>query len=266
MREPYSGIKEHYAESLSYFDSSNIVGCFLQGSQNYELSTPNSDIDSKLIVVPTFREIAMNEKPVSTTHVRENNEHIDFKDIRLYIDTFRKQNLNFLEILFTKYFVINSKYEEQWNRLVEAREEIARMNPIRCFESMRGVAYTKYKHMLKPTEGRMEVFEKFGYDPKELHHLMRIEGFMNRFYKDVPYEECLIPENKDYLISIKNGEISAAHATIIADQTLAVIDSHRDRALVKWEGVKENPAMVELLKDVQYEIMKIGILEELLYD
>lgn len=263
MREPYSGIKEHYMESLDYFDSSNIVGCFLQGSQNYELATPNSDIDSKLIVVPTFREMAMNKKPVSTTHIRRNNEHIDFKDIRLYIDYFRKQNLNSLEILFTKYFIINPLYEEQWNRFVEAREEIARMNPIRCFESMRGVAYRKYRNMYHPTEGRKEIFEKYGYDPKELHHLMRIEGFMNRFIRGDSYEECLIPENKDYLIKLKMGELSAPHANIVADTALGVVDSHLSRALTKWDGVKENPKMVELLHDVQYEIMKIGISKEL---
>ena len=143
-------LEEHYNEACQYFAHDNIVGLFCQGSQNYGLDIPGSDLDTKLIVTPTFQDLAFNKKPVSTTHVRANNEHIDFKDIRLYIDSFRKQNLNLLEILFTKYFVINPLYEEQWNRLVEAREEIARMNPIRCFESMRGVAYRKYRNMYHP--------------------------------------------------------------------------------------------------------------------
>ena len=80
-----SGVKDHWEESLQYFSMNNIVGIFLQGSQNYNLDTPNSDIDTKLIVTPSFSDIAFNRKAVSTTHVRENNEHIDFKDIRLYI-------------------------------------------------------------------------------------------------------------------------------------------------------------------------------------
>ena len=94
---------EHYEEALHYFDNNKIVGIFLQGSQNYGLDYEESDIDTKLIVVPTFKDIAMNKQPVSTTHFRANDEHTDFKDIRLYMQTFRKQNLNFLEILFTKY-------------------------------------------------------------------------------------------------------------------------------------------------------------------
>ena len=71
-------VKEHYNEALKYFDASNIVGIFLQGSQNYHLDIPTSDVDTKLITTPSFKNIALNRKPVSTTHVRANEEHIDF--------------------------------------------------------------------------------------------------------------------------------------------------------------------------------------------
>ena len=115
----------HYKESLEYFDKRNIVGLFLQGSQNYGLAYENSDVDTKLIVLPNFNEIAFNKKPVSTTHIRENEEHIDFKDIRLYMQTFRKQNLNFLEILFTPYKIVNPDYAPYWDVLINHREDIA---------------------------------------------------------------------------------------------------------------------------------------------
>lgn len=74
-------LREHYNEALEYFEESHIVGIWLQGSQNYMLDNSKSDIDTKLIVTPTFKDIALAAKPVSTTHIRENNEHIDFKDI-----------------------------------------------------------------------------------------------------------------------------------------------------------------------------------------
>ncbi|MBO5957917.1 MAG: hypothetical protein J6Q39_10230, partial [Bacteroidales bacterium] len=100
------GVREHYEEALQHFPKEQIVGVFLQGSQNYNLDYEGSDIDTKLIVVPNFRDICLNKKPVSTTHVRANDEHTDWKDVRLYMETFRKQNLNFLEILFTKFYII----------------------------------------------------------------------------------------------------------------------------------------------------------------
>jgi predicted nucleotidyltransferase len=99
-------VVEHYNESLQYFPENKIIGIFLQGSQNYGLETKESDVDTKLIVAPSFKEFAFNLQPMSTTHVRKNNEHIDFKDVRLMFKTLKKQNLNFLEILFTDYCVI----------------------------------------------------------------------------------------------------------------------------------------------------------------
>ena len=105
-------LRDHYNEALEYFPEDRIVGIFLQGSQNYGLEIPGSDVDTKLIVTPTFEDIAMNRKAISTTHIRANDEHIDFKDIRLMFQTFRKQNLNFLEILFTDFKIVNPLYAD----------------------------------------------------------------------------------------------------------------------------------------------------------
>ena len=49
------GLNEHLNESYKYFEQNQIVGIFLQGSQNYNLNLPNSDIDTKLIITPSFK-------------------------------------------------------------------------------------------------------------------------------------------------------------------------------------------------------------------
>lgn len=114
-REAYifKRLKEHYKEIDGKYE---IVGLFLQGSQNYGLDIYDddykSDIDTKAIVLPTLKDIVMNAPPISTTLVLENNEHIDLKDIRVMFDTFKKQNVNFIEILFTKFRLINPKYKD----------------------------------------------------------------------------------------------------------------------------------------------------------
>ena len=156
------GLKDHYIESLEFFKPDQIVGLFLQGSQNYELDTPDSDIDTKLIVVPSFRDIVLDVRPVSTTHIRENAEHIDFKDIRLYMETFFKQNLNFLEILFTDYRIINPLYIDYWRVLIEHREEIARMNPYRVVKSMQGIAKEKYHAMEHRYPSKADIIDAYG--------------------------------------------------------------------------------------------------------
>jgi predicted nucleotidyltransferase len=100
-----SRIQEHYEEVVNM--GYEVVGVFLQGSQNYELAYEGSDIDSKAIVLPKFNDFILNKPLTSTTHVCKNNEHIDLKDIRLMFECFKKQNINFVEILFTKYYIID---------------------------------------------------------------------------------------------------------------------------------------------------------------
>ena len=47
-------VQEHYDEALKYFPEDRIVGIFAQGSPNYGLDYEDSDVDTKLIVLPTF--------------------------------------------------------------------------------------------------------------------------------------------------------------------------------------------------------------------
>ena len=256
-------VKEHYNEALTYFPEDRIVGIFLQGSQNYGLATPQSDVDTKLIVTPTFKDIAMNRKPVSTTHIRANEEHIDFKDIRFYIQTFRKQNLNFLEILYTDFAIVNPIYEKQWNRLVESREAITHFNPYRSVQSMKGIALEKYHAMEHEYPSKIEVLKKYGYDPKQLHHLVRVEDYLGRYINGESYESCLDPGSmKQELIEIKMGKYSLADARSIADKAKAHVEEMAEYAYSIYPN-EEDPEVNELLDDVQYEIMGIAVKGEL---
>ena len=260
-------LSDHYDEALENFTKNQIVGLFLQGSQNYELDLPGSDIDTKLIVVPSFKDIALARKPVSTTHLRANEEHIDFKDIRLYMETFRKQNLNFLEILFTPFTMINSMYFDQWDRLQEARESIARMNPWRAVKSMKGIALEKYHAMEHAYPSKVDVLAKHGYDPKQLHHLVRVDNYLTRYINGESYESCLIPEDnmKEFLLDIKKGNWPLDKARELAEISLAHVEGIADDFCEKTHD-EEDPAMRDLLEDVSYNIMKIAVEKELSND
>ena len=260
-------LSDHYNEALENFTKNQIVGLFLQGSQNYELDLPGSDVDTKLIVVPSFKDIALAHKPVSTTHIRANDEHIDFKDIRLYMETFRKQNLNFLEILFTPFTMINSMYFDQWNRLMEERESIARMNPWRAVKSMKGIALEKYHAMEHAYPSKVDVLAKHGYDPKQLHHLVRVDNYLTRYINGESYEDCLIPDEKmkEFLLDIKKGNWPLDKARQLAEVSLAHVEGIADDFCEKTHD-EESQEMRELLEDVSYNIMKIAVEKELSND
>ena len=257
-------IKRHYLEALKLYSPNQIVAVLLQGSQNYQLDIEGSDVDTKCILVPTFRDIAMAKQMVSTTHVLDNNEHLDAKDVRAYMSCFYKQNLNFLEILFTPYHIINDKYYDQWMRLVDQRESIARMNEYRAVKSMKGVALEKFHAMEHPYPSKLDVLAKYSYDPKQLHHLVRVDNYLIRYIAGEKYEDCLIPDDKmrEFLLDIKMGNWSLDEARKLAQQSVEHVTAVADGFCLLRED-KEDAAMRELLQDVQYEIMKIAVKEEL---
>lgn len=261
----FKGLDDHWKEALETFNRDQIVGLFLQGSQNYGLDLPTSDIDTKLIVVPSFRDIVLDVRPISTTHVRANQEHIDFKDIRLYMETFYKQNLNFLEILFTDYFIIPFDYYKSWDILVEHREEIARMNPYRAVKSMQGIAKEKYHAMEHRYPSKADIIDAYGYDGKQVHHLLRIDDYLDRYIKGEKYKDCLhptpakVPRMMDYKMLDK---ISLEEAREEAKEVLAHVDAMANAFCKEYED-KEDPEMRELLQDVCYDIMEIAVRKEL---
>ena len=255
-------VRQHYNDALKYFPEDRIVGIFYQGSGNYGLDTPTSDVDTKLIITPTFRNIALNKQPVSTTHVRDNNEHIDFKDVRLYIQTFRKQNINFLEILYTPYAIVNQIYKEEWDRLVASREAITHYDLARAIKAMQGTMYNKYKQLENESPAHMDAIEKFGYSPKEFCHLRRVEEFITRYINGESYADCLISKQPELLKSIKSGDYSLGDVRWIAQVSIDRTDEMCAKFLEQCDNTV-NKDVNELLDDVQYNIMKIAIKKEI---
>lgn len=247
-------ILEHYQEAQSVFYKSRIVGIFCVGSQNYGLDTEYSDVDSKLIVLPSVEDMIFNRKPVSATYVRENNEQIDFKDIRLMLEIFRKQNINFIEVLFTKYKILNPKYQCYFEPLIENREMIAHYNICRTVKSMSGQAYNKYKSLEKVTPNQAAAIDKFGYAPKQLCHILRIQEFLTRFLDDELYEDCLMSNQAEYLKQVKLGCYSKEEAIHIADTAINSIETLCDYYTKDFFNVSDT-RVDKLLDDVQYDLM-----------
>lgn len=254
-------MREHYNDALAQYPEYRIIGVFYQGSGNYGLDYEGSDVDTKCVLAPSLKELA-ESKMTSNTYVRENDEHIDFKDIRAMLETFRKSNLNFLEILYTKYYIINPIYKEEWDKLVEARDSIVAMNLPSLIKSMKGIASEKYHALEHRYPSRIEWLDKFGYDPKQLHHLFRIEEFMDRWIDGESFADCLISTEPEYLIEIKKGkyDLDVARAQgrasmdciqIMYEDYLKTCDSTIDESIYK------------LFDDVSYNIIKIGIRKEL---
>ena len=263
-------VQEHWKEALTLFPKDRIVGIFLQGSQNYGLDYEGSDIDTKLIVVPTWEDICFNRKPVSTTHIRANDEHIDLKDIRLMFQTFRKQNLNFIEILFTKYKIINPMYEEYWAELVEYNEKIAMYDICGAVKTMKGIAMEKYHAMEHRYPAKAEIIDAWGYDPKQLHHLIRIQEYIHRYIEGEKYADCLISKLGDELRDLKIVSptqppvFALLTAQVVAKQALDDIVETADNFVAQMGSIEKDEQVDVILDRIQEKIMRDAIMAELL--
>lgn len=261
MSKTMERLEEHYTEveQMGY----EIVGVFLQGSQNYELAYEDSDIDTKAILLPKFNDFVLNNKLISTTHILENNEHIDLKDIRLMFDCFKKQNINFVEILFTKYKIINPKYNLLFQPMFDNAEKIARYNNYAAVNCISGMNMEKYKALEHPYPSLLDTIEKYGYDPKQLHHIIRLNEFIKRYINDEKYADCLISKNKKYLIEVKKGKHSLEEARILAktltDETVKIKNDY-----MTTNSVKVNKECEDILNQVLLKIMKHNFISELL--
>lgn len=179
------------------------------------------------------------------------------------MQTFRKQNLNFVEILFTPYGIFNGPYAEEWGRLVKAREDIARYYPVGAVKTMKNIAMEKYHAMEHKYPSKLEILAKYGYDGKQLHHLLRVMDFLEQYIGGEKYENCLRPLDPEWLVAVKKNRIPLGDARKLADSAINnVIDMADNYCLQNFASVPD-PEVDKLLDDVQLNIMRIAMKGEL---
>ena len=148
-------LKETWTFCNSIFGDRCIALC-LHGSQNYELDLPNSDIDAKLILAPSWEEVINCRQPISET-IKGPYGDINLSDIRLFIGVnLEKQNFNFLETLFTPYSFVNLYYKDLWAELIEHREEIAHYKPDQAVRTMMGQVENQWRRWDEHADGQRE--------------------------------------------------------------------------------------------------------------
>lgn len=243
-----------------------VVGVFLQGSQNYNLDYENSDIDTKAILLPSFYDFLFNKKQIShTIELDPSKEHVDIKDIRLMMQNFRKQNINFVEVLFTKYRFMNPKYEKLFQPMFENRERIARYDQYKTLNSVAGMSMEKFKAMEHPYPTLIHKIEEFGFDGKQISHIERLNNFIKKYVNGVPYEFCMNiePEIRQHLIDVKtNRKYSLKEARIIAKQ----ICDETYSISKEWQSKNEkfiDEEVEKIMEDVMLSIFKLRFKEEL---
>lgn len=181
-------LKEMFGERLIY------VAAY--GSQNYGLSHKGSDYDFKAIIVPSLDDIVFGRKILSTTIELEDGLCC-IKDVRAMCSCWRKQNVNFIELLFTQHYYVNLIYAEEIRALRNNAEYIAHLDEAKALSCMVGMAREKYAALFKSYPSQKEVVEEYGYAAKQLHHIHRLNILMRSYVNGAAYTDCLVPTEEE---------------------------------------------------------------------
>lgn len=201
----YKGILEKKGYKVLY------IG--LYGSQNYNLDDELSDYDAKAIILPSLHDIIF--RKVTSKTIDCENGSIDVKDLITFYDVIKKGNFSYIESIDTEYSIGDKAIKEMFEQF--------RPN----LKSILGAIYEKRKALTHEYPSKKEEFEKWGFDPKQYHHIIRLYEMLN-------YE----PEIKSYLVyGIANTSYGREHMLEIKrnthNLTKEFVEKHSDETIKK---------------------------------
>jgi hypothetical protein len=149
------------------------------------------------------------------------------------------------------------------------RERVARVNPLVAAKAMMGMVQEKFHAMEHRYPSRAEIVDKFGYDPKQLQHLIRMSWFLDAYicdqcwYQDILTLHYAGDNFKSWLLDVKRGrEYGLEQARVVAADWLARAEHALTHAKEIYDGV-ENEAISAAMDEVLGEMIKRAIKEEL---
>lgn len=235
-------VKDHagYAEILSGYTP---IYAALYGSQNYGMATPESDVDTKVWLPPTYRDLYTAAKPYSK-ELHYEGAHVEAKDYRLMVGELKKQNMNFLETIFTPYYWCSNIYKTEFEYLRHNRELVARYDINRGAHAFMGHMYNMYNRF------------KRNENPKIVAHLMRLYDCLQRYIlTDEPYKDLLFdPNSLEYLMAVRRGEFPMAKLHEMAETYMGLADNL----------IKEMPQH-EVNKDAErvFDVFSAAVMEKM---
>lgn len=149
----------------------------LYGSQNYNVDDKKSDIDARAIILPSLQDIIF--RKVTSKKYSYDTGEVDVKDLITYYDVIKKGNFSFIEPIDTEYYIGDKYIKELFKQI--------RPNP----KSMLGAMYEKRKALTHEYPSKKEEFKKWGCDPKQYHHIVRLHWII--------YHNCFHQDNVSYL-------------------------------------------------------------------
>lgn len=251
-------LQEHY----NYLKQQGHEIVFLahQGSYNYNLDYEKSDIDSKAVILPSFEDFVHGKSPFSYTYILDNEEHIDTKDVRKMCEMWQKENISYIELLYSDFIIINPEYKDLVNELIKHRDDIVNINPDQFLRRIAGISKEKVKALCHPYPNLIEKINKYGFDGKQLSHCVRLNEFISRYaVNKEPIKDCYISRIPEILINYKQNLNSTGQHYLPVQAAIEICEMFdKDTHDIEQAhlGNPINESNLEYLKDFRYKTIE----------
>jgi len=210
----------------------NVYAIMLKGSQNYNLDDEESDVDANAIIIPTLADLRNKQ---SYKYKFESGE-VTCHDIYSFAEIVAKGNPQWIEVCHTEYVVGNDISMFQHYEL----------NP----SALKGMLMEKVHAFSKLYPSRKSIVEEFGYDPKQLHHIIRLYHLLEEDKKVIKYEGQL----QEYMLNIKRGRFPSS-----VEEAIAL----RDRFVERLNEIYEKRKLKYQPQEVDYDLLDKIVAKEI---
>lgn len=222
----------------------NVFGTMLYGSQNYGVALPESDVDVKTMILPSFDSIVFDKQRVAIDKRMPDSSINNIKDYRDMFDNYLKGNINFLETLYTPYFMANPNHLEEFVELQKNRDLIANSCPQKTMIIVSNLAESNAKKITGPD-----------YNFKHLMHIVRLYIFMRDFYRSMSFGDSIYPtENTDFLLDFRINKRNWTDAQKVKSFYLSRIKDLADNNCLPKEYKRKEAE--EFIHDLTIELFK----------
>jgi len=176
-----------------------VYAIMLKGSQNYGLDDDESDIDANLIFYPSLQDLRSGK----TYKMKFETGEVTCHNLYSFAEIVAKGNPQWIEVCHTKYKI--GKSLDMFKHYV--------VNP----SALKGMVMEKVNSFSKLYPSRRKYVEQFGYDPKQLHHIVRLYDLLRNDAKVYKY----VGREAEDLIAVKRGALDLESAIELRDYTVA---------------------------------------------
>jgi len=195
----------------------------LKGSQNYNLSDEESDIDANLVFIPTLSQLRTSETFKFTFETGDVVCHNIYK----FVEIVAKGNPQWIEVCQTEYVIGDLSAFRHYS-----------LNP----SALKGMMMEKVHAFSKLYPSRKSIVEKHGWDPKQLHHIIRLYDTLNL---NVNVHKYSGPD-KEFMLDVKRGRFP---------DTLNEAEALRDTYVKLLGEIYEERKLVYKVQPVDYDMI-----------